>query len=245
MLNITLSGFKEEEIKDVSGMEVSLKRITIPGEDCSNFIIRYKLTNQLGELFSGSVICFPSPYQKDISQVNINELLIIRKDFKLTLKLESTLRQDFNGKAIIDYETSIPAIQQGMKVFISERDRQIAFRTAFSVLARFYNIPDWEYDDNQVLYNKLITVNDDIIVRLLRDYINAYNRWFNFYMGIKEIETKTGSFHSFNDNEKQNLSVLINNREGALNALQNRFDELQLARFNKAHGLGNVDGIIL
>ncbi|HVA98101.1 MAG TPA: hypothetical protein VNG53_04335, partial [Bacteroidia bacterium] len=121
-------------------------------------------------------------------------------------------------------------------------------RIALINLARFFNIPNWEYDDNKTLYDKIISLKGSdaiLIVELLKKYFTAYNEWFDFYVKIKDIETQTGQAYSLTNKEKDELSELIKNREGSLNILQTKFDELQLGKFNVSHGLGNIDGKII
>ena len=243
MEEIKLIGFKNEEIKNISGKGVSFKKISIPGEDCSNFQIRYEITNPNTQFKSNSLIhCSVSPYQRDISQVTLFNSILIPDDCTLNIQMESVLKPTFTGTAFINFEIFTP-IKSDRTVFISEIDRQNAFRVALINVARFYNVPNWEYDDNKTLYDKLMVLNYPII-QLLRNYLLAYNKWFDFYSKLKQVETKEGKRHDLNAEEKIVLGSLIENREHTLNVLQTKFDELQFEKFKKINGLENVDGII-
>ncbi|MFA6924831.1 MAG: hypothetical protein WC223_11335 [Bacteroidales bacterium] len=246
--HITLTDFKEKEIHGISGKGVSFKKIRIPDENCSNFLIWYDIINQKsGEKFSGPIDCLVSPYQRDVSQVTLYKSIIIPDNCTLFIQVKSILKKDFKGTSYIDFEIFTPTSElekkSGVKVFISENDRQNAFKIALTNLARFFNIPNWEYDDNQALYNKIELLNITI-VKFLQDYFKAYNEWFNFYERIKNIENTTGQGYNLTDTERNELDELIKNRENTLNSLQEEFDKLQFEKFKKENGLENVDGII-
>lgn len=248
MAQLELKGInKKEEIKNVSGKGISFKKIRIPGEDCSNFIIQYEIINQgTGSRDSCPIYCITSPYQREVSQVNLFESILIPDNSILMVQVNSILKRTDTVISFIDYEIFIPPVEskQDKMVFISENDRQNAFRVALINLARFFNIPNWEYENNQVLYNKLKRVNNPV-VKLLQEYFIAYDKWFKFYAKIKKIEAETNQRHDLTDAEGMELAELINNRERSLNTLQIKFDELQFEKFKKSHGLENVDGIIL
>ncbi len=241
-------GLEKKEIENISGKGISFKNIRIPNEDCSFFIIRYEIVNQVNNSkFSSPINLFPSIYQRDVSQVTLSKSILIPDDCKIYIQIEPILKKEFKGTVFIDYEVFMPDIKlknkPGMKVLINESDRQNAYRIALTNLARFFGIPNWEYEDNKTLYGKIKEVNDPII-DLLKKYFKAYNEWFGFYARIKEEETKTGQERDLTKEERNELAGLIKNRDSTLNALQTKFDELQFDRFKKSHGLGNIDGII-
>jgi hypothetical protein len=249
MIKLKLTGFDELEIKNVSGKTISFKKIEIPNENCSDFHVRYKVSNQNDlSTNSGTIICSVSPYQRDATWAPLNKSFSLPDNCILNVQLESTIRQSFKGVAFVDYEifdyVDETKRQPDKRIFISERDRENAFRIALKNLGQFFKIENWEYDDNQTLYNKLKELNDPI-VKLLQNYFKAYNEWFKFYEKIKEIETIKGQAYNLSENEKAELAELIKARQNTLDALQEKFDELQLKRFNNIHGLGNIDGIIL
>jgi hypothetical protein len=151
------------------------------------------------------------------------------------------------GKALIDYEIFTPTTElqkkSGINVKISEEDRQNAFRIALINIARFFNISNWEYDDNITLYNKVTQINKPI-VQLLQDYFIAYNEWFKFYDGIKKhVIASQDQRYSIDEYQRKELEDLIKKRETTLNALQKEFDRLQFERFKKINGLEGVEGI--
>lgn len=239
---IKLIGFEKREIKNVSGRGVSFKKIRIPNEDCSHFMIRYEILNSLnGSKLSSPIHCLPSVYQRDVSQVILSKSILIPENCILNIQIESGVKPNFKGEIYIDYEIFVPTVK---KVFISEKDRQNAFRVALINLARFFKIPDWEYEDNQTLYNKIKVVTHPI-VQLLQNYFTAYNKWFQFYERIKKIETERAIAYDLTEKDRNELSELIQKRQETLDILQAKFDDLQFERFKEEHGLGNVDGIIL
>ncbi len=247
MEQIKLIGFGQQEIPCVSGKGISFKKIRIANEDCSSFNIIYEIFNLIDQsTFRSPISCLTSPYQRDLSQVILYKSIIIPENCTFKVQLQSANKPSFLGTAIIDYETFTPEqekiIAQGSSVFISEKDKENAFRIALKTLGRFFNIPDWEYDDNLNLYNKIRNINSPIFP-LLQSYFKAYDEWFKFYERIKLIETKEGQSHALTSQEKNELGNLINNRENALNLLQEKFDELQFQRFKESTGLGNIDGI--
>jgi hypothetical protein len=246
MEQIKLIGFEKKEIINISGSGISFKKIRIPNENCSNFIIIYEIINPINNSkYSSPIHCLPSIYQRDVSQVTLYESVLVPDNCILNIQIESTIKQAFSGTVFIDYEifpTTDIKNKSGIKVFISENDRQNAFRIALINLARFFNIPNWEYLDNQTLYETLISLNNTV-VKLLKDYFKAYNAWFEFYVKIKKIESKSGTVHSLTTPEEEELSALIQNRESTLNALQKEFDKLQFEKFKIEHGLEDVGGI--
>ena len=242
MEQLNLTGFERKEIKNISGKGISFKKIRISNEDCSHFMIKYEIINLIDKSKSSSFIhCLPSVYQRSVSQVALNKSILIPENCTFYIQIESEVNPNFNGKVYIDYEIFIPTVK---KVFISEKDRQNAFRVALINLARFFKIRSWEYKDNQILYNEIKTINNPI-VKLLQDYFAAYNKWFEFYMQIKKNEMEIGVGYDLSEKDRKKLSELIQKRQETLNALQVKFDELQFERFQQEHGLGNIDGIIL
>lgn len=252
MAQIKLKGFEQKEIPNVSGKGISFKKISIPGEDCSNFYIQFEIRNPINNsTFSGPIHCTPSIYQRDTSKVSLYKSEIVPDNCILKIRIESIMKSSFIGESIIDFEIfPIDELNKksGIKVFISEDDRQYAFRIALLNLVRFFNIPYNENDNNNMLYEK-INSSDNIIIKksnikkLLEDYFCAYDQWFNFYARKKEIEFKTNQPLILSNDEKIELDSLINNRESSLNALQIEFDKLQFEEFKKKHGLENVEGI--
>jgi len=249
MEKVDLQGFKQEIIPSVSGKGILFKKISIPNEDCSNFYIWFEIINQLNKSkFSSPIDCVASPYQRDVSLVILNKSILVPDNCVFSIQIKSSIKPDFSGQASIDYDIFTPAMEAEdttrKMVFISDRDRQNAFRVALLALARFFEIRNYEYLDNQALYNKIKQKNDPI-VKFLQDYIRAYDEWYKFYEEIKEKEEKKSSPYELDAQEKVRLTKLIADRENALNSLQTKFDELQFDKFKRSHGLENVDGINL
>ena len=135
-----------------------------------------------------------------------------------------------------------------MKIFISETDRQNARSVALKNLARFFEIKDWELKDNEKLFNELSFLknkNSVAILKLLKEYFNAYDEWFKFYQKRKKIEDKTNKEYEFKAEEHSELGMLIKKREETLNALQEAFDELQIKDFNRKNFGSELSGIII
>jgi hypothetical protein len=134
-----------------------------------------------------------------------------------------------------------------MNIFISEADRQSARRIAIKNIARFYNLSDWEVKPNDELLDEIYGLEENsavVISELLKNYFSAYDEWFDFYQQRKKIETENGTEYIINSNEKKELGELINNRQNALDALQKKFDELQLSKFNSQTFGTDISGII-
>jgi len=130
-----------------------------------------------------------------------------------------------------------------MKIFISETDRQNAKRVALRNLARFFDIPNWEHKENDELFNDLSSLNTETsksVMMLLNVYFTAYDDWFEFYEEKRRIEQQPGSEYELNDREKEVLVNLINRREDSLKALQERFDELQIQKYNRGKFGGDI-----
>lgn len=133
-----------------------------------------------------------------------------------------------------------------MKVFISELDRQNARRIALMNLANFFNIQNWETKSIEVLSKDLENLTSPQakeMVGLLKEYFKSYDEWFMFYQKIKKREQKENREIELSDNERLELLDLSTKREGSLKTLQERFDELQLDRFNKKVFNKKISGI--
>ena len=120
-----------------------------------------------------------------------------------------------------------------MKIFISEIDRLNAKNVALKNISRHFNVPNWEYKTNEELkeaLNNLHSHDADKINKLLNNYFEAYDKWYNFYQRISTL--KLDSDYELDSLELQELQDLINNREQTLTTLQNEFDNLQLQKFN-------------
>lgn len=241
-MEIELNGLTIVEIKEVEGHGVSFKKIRIENEDCSNFQIQYKIEDKkTGNKNSGYITCFVSPYQRNASQVILNSSFVVPKDCTVSIQMHSAVKPNFSGTSFLEYETFVLSDKL---VFISERDRQNAFRIELLNLARLYEIKDCEYMDNSELYDVISELKYPII-NFLRKYFKAYNNWFKFYQDIKDIEEQTGFGKELNSKERAELSRLIQERESTMNILQSEFDKLQVLKFQKMHGLDNIDGIVL
>ena len=109
MEHIELVGFEKKEIPNISGKGISFKKIKIPDEDCTNFLIRYNIINQKsGEELSSPIACLVSPYQRDVTQVILYRSILIPDNCSLFIQIESTLKQAFTGLSYIDFEIFIP-----------------------------------------------------------------------------------------------------------------------------------------
>jgi hypothetical protein len=134
-----------------------------------------------------------------------------------------------------------------MKVFISETDRQNARSVALRNLARFFGIENWEIKSNDELQKELSLLNTPPalgVIKLLNAYFKAYDEWFDFYDEKRKVEQQTGEEYDLTANDKLILGKLIKKREDSLNALQQRFDELQLQKFNRENFGKDITGII-
>jgi hypothetical protein len=117
-----------------------------------------------------------------------------------------------------------------MKIYISDADKQSARGIALKNIARLFNLSDWEFKPNDELLKEISELKDESaieIYRLLMKYFSAYDEWFAFYQQKMKIEKNIGKEYNLNNTEKIELGKLINNREGELDALQKKFDELQ------------------
>ena len=135
-----------------------------------------------------------------------------------------------------------------MKIFISEADRQSARRIAIKNIARFFNLPDWEIKPNDDLLKDISKLSDKSAVavfKLIDDYFKAYDEWFMFYQNRKKREDNNSTEYILNSKEQKELDELINKRQGALNALQEKFDELQLSKFNKQTFGNDISGTVI
>ncbi len=131
-----------------------------------------------------------------------------------------------------------------MKIFISETDRQDAHRIALKNIAGFYAIPNWNTENNAILYQRLKELTPPPpILKPLTEYLNAYDDWFKFYKDKKDIEITTGKEYELNEEERIELTGLIQQRENKRKELQNMFDKLQFDRFKRFRGLENVEGL--
>ena len=134
-----------------------------------------------------------------------------------------------------------------MKIFISEADRQSARRIAIKNIARIYGLSDWESKPNEELLNEIYSLTEQSAINisaLLKNYFKAYDNWFAFYQQRRKIETESGTEYNLNDNEQIELADLIMKRQTALDTLQEKFDELQLSKFNSQTFGNDISGII-
>jgi len=135
-----------------------------------------------------------------------------------------------------------------MKIFISETHRQNARRIALQNIARFFKISEWEFKSNEELLEDLSSLkNKDTIsiIKLLKKYFEAYDAWFSFYQKRKKLEEETGEEYRLKVKEHLQLDKLILDRENTLNALQQKFDELQLSEFNRKNFGTDISGIVI
>jgi hypothetical protein len=113
-----------------------------------------------------------------------------------------------------------------MFITISEFDRNNAFRAAIWNVAKFHNIPNCDYKANQELYYEIIAL-DSPLLNSLTNYLEAYDKWFKFYIERKKIEDETKQEYFFSNSEKATLSELIAERQDTLQKLQSDYDELK------------------
>jgi uncharacterized protein involved in tolerance to divalent cations len=98
-----------------------------------------------------------------------------------------------------------------------------------------FGVEDWEIKTNEKLKEDIYSLdipNALIIRKLLENYFNAYNDWFNFYQDKKAIEQKQEEEYILKTTEQLELNKLIENRERTLGELQREFDRLKLLKFN-------------
>ena len=113
-----------------------------------------------------------------------------------------------------------------MKIFISEYDRQNAYRAAILNIAKLHNVQHTDFKSNYELYEEVVILNSPLLTAL-NSYLNVYDKWFDFYQKFKKIETERDIDYKFNDIEKNGLAELITNRQNALDELQRQYDALR------------------
>ena len=113
-------------------------------------------------------------------------------------------------------------------------------------IAKFFEIPEWEFQTNDKLYEILKSRKDTdskFIFKLLSEYFSAYDEWFSFYQKRQKIE-KTNGIVYITKGDELKLDKLIKERENTLNRLQSKFDELQVKKFNIKSFGKDIPGII-
>lgn len=230
----------EKEIKDVSGKKINFRQVKFPtGDDALNVMIRFTLINRITKSTLSDLIHTDiGPYSKDSSFSFLKKSINVPNDCDLKIKLESVTKPNFKGQVIINYDVSFYS-----QIFISESDRQNAQRVALLNIAKFHNLPNADFEDNDRLIKFIKDVSSPLIPFLQR-YFVAYNHWFEFYQKIRQIEISQNRAHDLTDQEKGELGRLIEEREKYLNELQKKFDQLQFEKFKRLNGLENVDGTI-
>ena len=127
-----------------------------------------------------------------------------------------------------------------MRVIIDETDKHNLYRVALRQVCKLYNIPNWEYETNQTLYD-LIKSKKYSIFTDLKKYLKALDNWFAFYARIKQIEDKSGVEYDLTIEEQKELGELIRKRQKTLSVLQKKFDTLTFEQFKKSHESGGID----
>ena len=110
-----------------------------------------------------------------------------------------------------------------MKIFISEYDRHNAYRAAVLNIAKFHRVQHPDFKSNMELYEEIANQGSPLL-NALDDYLNKYDKWFEFYQKFKKIETEKDIDYQFNDKEKNELTGLATNRQNALDKLQKQYD---------------------
>lgn len=193
---------EKKEITNITGKILLLKNINIPGENCSYFFIKYEIFNLLTNAnFSSPIPCLVSPYQRNVSQVELNKSILVPENCTLTLML-SPNRNEFksNGIAKIEYEILEP---QKSKVIISENDRDYAYtepviaKTGKPPVTKWvvknpleqkvfienkgqYALPDKNLSSGDILYGARVGG--------LQYYFTKTGIWINYEQAIKRTE---------------------------------------------------------
>jgi len=244
MKQIRLKIFEEQEIEDVSGMGVKLKKISVPGGDCSKFMIRYRVVNLRthGELIK-PIICSIGPMQRNLSVLELNRSIEIPKDSLFFLGIEPSQDPEFRGEAVIEYEIFHP-----FRVTISGADRHNTHRIALVNIARFLEIKNWDTESNENLYRSVTTSKSEsakAITPLLNKYFKAYEDWFLFCQKKKYEEEVTGGPVALSVREREELVGLKTNRDKKREELQVEFDRIQFEEFKRRNGLQDITGTIV
>jgi hypothetical protein len=114
-----------------------------------------------------------------------------------------------------------------MKIFISEFDRYNAYKAAILPVAKFHNIENLDFKSLYEIYLQLLEIESPIFNEL-KDYLAAYDSWFEFYSERKQIESKQNIAYELNDSEKLILANLIQKREKSLGNLLTKFKEISM-----------------
>jgi hypothetical protein len=117
-----------------------------------------------------------------------------------------------------------------MNIHITEQDRQNTFRVALKNIAEFYNV--YKPETNQEIYDRLKTMDVTGFIQL-KEYLQAYNNYFNFYKNINEKSKE----YELTSEERTQLNALIKNRFDASDAFQKYMDDLKFEKFKKIHGI--------
>jgi hypothetical protein len=242
MEQIKLKGFEPKEIQGISGKVISFKKISISSKyDYRQFYVQYSIYKINGDKFSSPI--HPDilhPISKFSTTLN-NSPIKIPDNSSLFIQMVSVPNKDFDGDATIDYEVLIP-----IKIIISEIDKENAHTIAVKNIARFFNISDWKSKTNDQLLASLSSLkNKDAIImlKLLINYLNAYDDWFSFYQNRKSL-SKTKSLIYLTSAEDIVLKNLTEQKVSTLNNLQQAFDELQIKAFNRQNFGKDIQGII-
>lgn len=103
-------------------------------------------------------------------------------------------------------------------MFITEYDVQIVFRSALTRTAKCLGIIDIDWKANQELYEE-IKIGQSDLVNPLDNFLTSYRKWYQYHYDRKDKS-------EFNDDERKELSKLMNNRDtsrrGLIDILQSR-----------------------
>lgn len=119
-----------------------------------------------------------------------------------------------------------------MQVFITDTDRQSAKRIALKNLSRFFNVEDWDSKTNAELYADLLKNKQAKSINpLLTEYFKAVDEWYGWYV----TNGKITAGRKLTDKENKEFRRVIENKEVALCALQQKFDAMQLDKLKIAY----------
>ena len=118
-------------------------------------------------------------------------------------------------------------------IVITEHDRHDAFRVPLLNIAKFHEIPQYEFLTNEELYYEIQVIRSPL-VPALKKYLEDYNNWFEFYYSKKAIEKESKVPYEFSNQETIERARLRTIRIDSLSKLQSQYDNLK----------SNVDNVL-
>lgn len=134
-----------------------------------------------------------------------------------------------------------------MTITITEEERKNFRNVPLKNLGHYFKIPNWDIKPNEELYDELMQIQNKsvkTIMKLLIDYFNAYDNWFNFLQKRKKNKKEPINDYAMSIEEQEKLEILIVKIKESKIILQEKFDELQVSNFNKNIFGEDILGII-